>query len=70
MLRIVDLNRAEELSSSGMARIAGGMSCETQGVLGGCLGDLRDAFNSLGCYGAGNALDDQQQEVYSQPCTV
>jgi|HubBroStandDraft_4_1064222.scaffolds.fasta_scaffold80148_3 hypothetical protein len=70
MLRIVDLSRAEELSSPGMARVVGGMSCDTMTTLGGCLGDLRDAFNSLGCYGAGNALDDQQQEVYSQRCAA
>ena len=69
-LNIVDLPQADDLSSTRMDRVWGGMSCETQVDLGNGLGDLRDTFNNLGMYGAGNALDDQQREVFSQGCTV
>ena len=67
---IADLNRVEELAPSDMRQVAGGMSCKTQVDLGDGLGDLRDAFNNLGFYGAGNALDEQAREVLSQGCTV
>ena len=64
-LAIADLHRAEELSSSNMRELAGGMSCKAQGDLANGLWDLRDSFNNLGLYGAGDALDEQGREVFS-----
>jgi hypothetical protein len=68
-LAIVDLHRAEQVSSSGMQELVGGMSCEAQSTLANGLWDLRDTFNNLGAYGAGDALDQQGREVFSGGCT-
>ena len=47
-LTIVDLNKAEELSSSEMAKATGGMDCLSGIVAGGEINRLGDFFNSLG----------------------
>jgi len=69
-LTIPDLPRTQQLACSEMAKVSGGMTCQTQVDLAGSLGDLRDTLNNLGFYGAGNAVDDQIQDVLTQRCTV
>ena len=68
-LAIADLHQVAELATSQMQHIGGGMSCGAQSDLANGLWDLRDTFNNLGAYGAGDALDQQGREVFSGGCT-
>jgi hypothetical protein len=58
MLTIVDLHQEEELSSSSMAKVGGGMSCETASTISDTYIAIGDCWMVLGspasasyCYG-------------------
>jgi hypothetical protein len=52
MLMIIDLNRYEELSSSGMGKVAGGMPCEQAAQLADALDAEAGVWLKLGYQGA------------------
>jgi hypothetical protein len=53
MLKIVDLNRNEELSASSMGKVTGGMSCEEAVGVASCLSSLAGFFGSVGAPAVG-----------------
>ena len=68
MLTVVDLNRAEELSSSDMAKVAGGLNCGQQGTMMAFYFDLVKTFDNIGAYGAARAMEDKGLEVSHKGC--
>jgi hypothetical protein len=48
MLKVVDLNRNEELSSSEMGKVGGGMSCETASTFVDTYIAIGDCWKALG----------------------
>jgi|HubBroStandDraft_1064217.scaffolds.fasta_scaffold85812_5 hypothetical protein len=76
MLKIVDLNRNEELSASEMRKVAGGdanldnyLSCEgpTEALMNG-LFDAADFFSAAGFQDAADMLTNQGVQVGKRPC--
>jgi|HubBroStandDraft_1064217.scaffolds.fasta_scaffold93694_1 hypothetical protein len=63
MLTIVDLHQEEELSSSSMGKVGGGMSCETASTfvdtyiaIGDCWMALGSPASASDCYGLAEGI--------------
>ena len=63
MLTIVDLHQEEELSSSSMGKVGGGMSCETASTfvdtyiaIGDCWKALGSPASASDCYGLAEGI--------------
>jgi hypothetical protein len=72
MLTIVDLNRNEELSSSEMGKVGGGMSCEQVGAESDFYSAAAGAFRAAGLDGAADQMAWGYYmigDIYTSTCT-
>jgi hypothetical protein len=68
MLKIIDLNRNEELSAAGMGKVAGGMTCDQGIEYGDALGTIADVMYASGFASVGAAYANMAMGVYVGAC--
>jgi|HubBroStandDraft_1064217.scaffolds.fasta_scaffold272363_2 hypothetical protein len=65
MLKIVDLNRNEELSSASMSKVSGGEGI-TPLQAGDVMMDASDMFEAMGLYAAANDAEESGAQFWSR----